>query len=441
MPALSYATVCSGIEAPSVAWHPLGWRPVWFSEIDRFASQVLSHHYPDIPNLGDMTLIHEKEAFIQSDIDLLFGGTPCQSFSIAGLRKGLSDPRGNLALTFLAHLERKHPWWFVWENVPGVLSSWSDETAGPEDGTYWQTNDFDTFLCGLREIGYGVAWRIFDAQYFGLAQRRERVFVVGCLGDERSAQAVLFESGCLQGYPAPSRKKGQSITYDLAPSLKASGPGTSRVGDKRGQDPVVAVCMAKGQANAEITSEHSPALTCNHEAPIVVYGIDEECNVSENHFGSLLRGGQEGTRQAVAYRTAGDGGIYESGDHTAALTTNTDRSANIILGFRYGASQQDTLHHENGIMSTLPSGSNNKAGHYTKTVQGLSVRRLMPVEAERLQGFPDGYTDIKPKGKPTPDGPRYKVLGNSIAVPVLRWIGRRIQLVHKLKGYERRTEH
>lgn len=159
-----YGSVCSGIEAATVAWRPFGWKAAWLSEIEKFPSAVLQRHYPDVPNLGDMTKIHESEVFNGSAIDVLVGGTPCQSFSIAGLRKGMDDPRGNLALVFLALLDRKRPQWVVWENVPGVLSSWSDEAGSftdEEDGRErgWQSNDFDTFTSGLAQLGYGVAWR------------------------------------------------------------------------------------------------------------------------------------------------------------------------------------------------------------------------------------------------------------------------------------------
>lgn len=180
-----------------MAWHPLGWEAVAYSEIERFPSEVLAHHYPSTPNLGDMTKF--KEWNLEQSIGLLVGGTPCQSFSVAGLRKGLDDPRGNLMLTYLAIADKYKPKWIVWENVPGVLSS----NGG---------KDFGVFLGALGELGYGFAYRVLDAQYFGVAQRRRRVFVVGYLGDWRRAAAVLFERHSLQGHPAPSREKRKTIT-------------------------------------------------------------------------------------------------------------------------------------------------------------------------------------------------------------------------------------
>ena len=218
---MNYLSVCSGIEAASAAWHPLGWQPHAFSEIERFPSQVLAHRYPDVPNLGDMTKYRE---WPDASIDLLVGGTPCQSFSVAGLRKGLGDPRGNLMLTYGAIAGRYRPRWLVWENVPGVLSS----NGG---------RDFGTFLGMLAELGYGFAYRILDAQYIrvdgfarAVPQRRRRVFVVGYLGDWRRAAAVLFDGASLRGDSPPRREAGQNLTHDVAPSLVSSGRGVERGG-------------------------------------------------------------------------------------------------------------------------------------------------------------------------------------------------------------------
>lgn len=191
---MRYLSVCSGIEAATVAWHPLGWTPAAFSEIEKFPAAVLQHHYPHVPNLGDMTNFKEWNI---GDIDLLVGGTPCQSFSVAGLRKGLDDPRGNLALVYLAIAERFRPRWVLWENVPGVLSSYTgnEPPSDLEEGQEWEaeeTSDFECFTTALAKIGYGWAYRVLDAQYFGVPQRRRRVFVIGHLGDWRRAAAVLF---------------------------------------------------------------------------------------------------------------------------------------------------------------------------------------------------------------------------------------------------------
>jgi DNA (cytosine-5)-methyltransferase 1 len=279
---LRYLSVCSGIEAATVAWRPLGWRAFAYSEIEPFPCAVLEHHYPNVPNLGDMT---QYETWPDATIDLLVGGTPCQSFSVAGLRKGLDDPRGSLMLTYGAIARKYRPTWLVWENVPGVLSS----NGG---------RDFGTFLGMLAELGYGFAYRVLDAQYFGLAAPRERVFVVGHYGDWRAAAAVLFERSALQGDSAPRSK----ARLEGARTLKSATP-----------------CGR------------------NDDAPLI---------------------------------------IDESG-----------------------------------------------------------VRFATPREWERMLGFPDDYTLIPWRGKPAalcPDGPRYKALGNSMAVPVMRWIGERIAMASEI---------
>ena len=236
---MNYLSVCSGIEAATVAWHSLGWTPLAFSEIEKFPSQVLAHHYPNTPNLGDMTKF--KEWSIESDVNVLVGGTPCQSFSVAGLRKGLDDPRGNLMLTYLAIAAKQRPKWVVWENVPGVLSS---------NGGL----DFASFLRGLGQLGYGFAYRVLDAQYFGVAQRRRRVFVVGCAGDWRAAAAVLFERHSLQGHPAPSREKGQRVAASTRASTSV-GSLCARTGHS-----ISVQDAAQGHLMPAMHSEISPAL-------------------------------------------------------------------------------------------------------------------------------------------------------------------------------------
>ena len=199
---MKFGSVCSGIEAASAAWNPLGWRAAFLSEIDPFASAVLAHHHPTVPNLGDMT---KYKDWPDAAIDVLCGGTPCQSFSNAGLRAGLDDPRGQLMLTFGAIAARYRPRWLVWENVPGVLSS----NGG---------RDFGAFLGLLGFLGYGFAYRVLDAQFVrvdgyarAVPQRRQRVFVVGCLGDWRSAAAVLLERESLRGDLAPRRVSGAQV--------------------------------------------------------------------------------------------------------------------------------------------------------------------------------------------------------------------------------------
>ena len=201
-PSLSYLSVCSGIEAATVAWHPLGWQPLAFAEIDKFPSLVLAHHYSEVPNYGDFTQITLDS--LPSRPDILVGGTPCQDFSVAGLRAGLDGARGQLTIEFVRLAERLRPRWLVWENVPGVLSADRGRAFG-------------TFLWALGKIGYGVAYRVLDAQYFGVPQRRRRVFVVGCLGDWRRAAAVLFERACFEG----NNQAGKKSKGRIANTIKA----------------------------------------------------------------------------------------------------------------------------------------------------------------------------------------------------------------------------
>jgi DNA (cytosine-5)-methyltransferase 1 len=318
---LKYGSVCSGIEAASVAWGGLGWIPSWFSEIEKFPCAVLENHYPKIPNLGDMKGIYEKKEFKESKIDLLVGGTPCQSFSSAGERGGLDDARGNLAIEFVRIAQVKKPRWIVWENVPGVLSSWSGP-APPSDlakGKKWEANeesDFGFILDSILELGYGFSYRILNAKNFGVPQKRRRVFVVGYLGDWRPPLGVLFEQEMLFGNPEASKGKRNKFGREVQ---KSAGNGLPK--------------------------------------PI---GVD-----------------------VYNYNVTGD---------TAA---------------------------------TLGANCSSKNSHGPKIMDSTGIRILTPIECERLQGFPDGYTDVPYKARGI-SNLRRKALGNSMAVPVMKWIGERI---------------
>jgi len=590
---MRFLSVCSGIEAASVAWNPLGWEAVAFSEIEPFPCAVLAHHYPSVPNWGDMTKFQE---WPDADVDLLCGGTPCQSFSVAGLRKGLADPRGNLMLTFGAIAAKYRPRWLVWENVPGVLSS----NGG---------RDFGAFLGMLGQLGYGFAYRVLDAQYFGVPQRRRRVFVVGCLGDWRRAAAVLFERHSMSGDSAPSREQGK-----VAPTIPSRSTGGGGLGTDFDCDGGI-VCVATGQAGAEIGADMAPTLNCNHEAPYVAHSLrGEGFDASEDgtgrgtplvpvafsckdyggdagpisptlrsmgHDGSHANaGGQvaiafnarqdpdhwhdrtgpldtDGSTQAVAipfdttqitsaanYSRPKPGDpchplaagahppavVFTQGDERAsAQETNANQTLRAVreavgaqafaewgLGILDSLQQSEVLRqvvHGKGIRlpafsrswvvcCTLGSpfscsegavqslreaagegcasqgwepseqlagelgaylselsrpgaqaerfmrdlwqadegagllretlsaiqearrsaDSENKPAHAS-----LQVRRLTTHECAFLQGFPRNYLDIPYRNKPAADGPKYKALGNSWAVPVVRWIGERIQ--------------
>jgi DNA (cytosine-5)-methyltransferase 1 len=429
---MRYLSVCSGIEAATVAWHDLGWQPVGFSEIEPFPSAVLAHHYPTVPNLGDMTRYKEWDL---GTIDLLVGGTPCQSFSVAGLRKGLEDPRGNLALVYCGILDHFRPRWFVWENVPGVLSS-----AGGRD--------FGSFLGAVAQLGYGFAYRVLDAQFFGVAQRRRRVFVVGHLGDWRPAAAVLFERQSLRRDTAPSRETGQATTRsaplglgpggELARALNACKTASGRM-DVSVDTFVAHTLMPVGIPDVMSTLLSSTAgisrpgnAATEHETYIPMaqpIAWDEELNPSIDVAGTIVRGGQggrhDGVAQPIAFHATQD---PISGPVSPALGSNMYAGVAQAVGcFKGGqGSGAGGIGYSECVAPTLPASD---GGNRTPTLlKGMAVRRLTPVECERLQGFPDNYTAIPWRGKAdTPDGPRYKALGNSMAVPVMRWIGERIQ--------------
>jgi DNA (cytosine-5)-methyltransferase 1 len=406
---MKFLSVCSGIEAASVAWHPLGWESVAYSEIEPFPCKVLAHHYPDVPNLGDMTKFKE---WPDADVDVFVGGTPCQSFSVAGLRKGLDDPRGNLMLTYLAIAKRYRPNWLVWENVPGVLSS-----AGGRD--------FGSLLGGLAVLGYGFAYRVLDAQYFGVAQRRKRVFVVGYLGDWRPAAAVLFERHSLQGHPAPSREKRKETPSPTGASLDVSCVGTLTAGfGKVGAPEVDAYTCIPAMA------QPIPLNSMN-----VFRGVDADastgCGIGE--AGEAMFTISKAHSHAVAQPIAVDiDNTNLTGDVVGNLCAEAQSRTNKGMGVMQAMAM--ATHDVAGTMlSRKTSGGFSNSIDYAAAgymaLQAMAVRRLTPVECERLQGFPDRYTDIQPKSKPTPDGPRYKALGNSMAVPVMGWIGKRIQEV------------
>ena len=498
---MNYLSVCSGIESASVAWHPLGWQPVGFAEIEKFPSAILAHHYPHVPNFGDMTKFKD---WPDVRADILVGGTPCQSFSVAGLRKGMADPRGNLALTYLAIADRYRPEWLLWENVPGVLSS----SGG---------RDFGAFLGGLVELGYGFAYRVLDAQYvrvdgFGRAvpQRRRRVFVVGNSRNWRRAAAVLFERESLSWDSAPRRKAGQGFAADIAPSIVSSGRGVERAGDTRGQDPVVAVpaishCLnAGGMGRIDYETETMIAHPAGYSASgdgfwrdgvgplrarpqdshenLVAHSLrGEGFDASEDGTGrgtplvpvypyTLAIRGREGTHQleyrqdgtanAVLTPNGGRAGIgvgaiafdckasgqsgFGIGDVASTMRamghadSHTNGGGHQAVAYGIGSDavdrtgecssgkpgDQSGLNIVEGVQPSLRARPNNSVA------TAWAVRRLTPRECERLQGFMPGYTNVPWRGKDTaPDGPRYKALGNSMAVNAMRWIGQRIQTI------------
>lgn len=486
MSSLSYGSVCSGIEAASIAWEPLGMRPAWFSEIEPFPCAVLAERWPEVPNLGDMTKIAASIAANEAAApDLLVGGTPCQAFSIAGPRKGLADKRGQLTLAYVELVnaidysrirQGLPPAIFCWENVPGVLSS-KDNAFGcflaglagedepfepgprPERGktsTFWRWDKkarkhYPKWPQSGCVVGRQrkLAWRVLDAEYFGVPQRRHRVFVVGSAGEGFDPETILFEFEGVRRNTPPSKETWQTVA-----TLTANGVGTCDADDNQGQAGHLQVVgalaahsftggaggrpegaaaghfipvavMAHGQGGAEIkTDDSAPTLTCNHEAPIVF---------SSTGAGFWSKG--PGTLRARE---------QESHEHLAVLAFPAYMSST-----QY-ASAEGVVN--DGLVSGLLSaGGGNLDQGYSAIINGMSVRRLTPLECERLQGFPDFHTLIPANKRNTliadelaylrehfpdmpeeeahrlaADGPRYKALGNSMAVPVMRWIGKRI---------------
>lgn len=440
---MRFLSVCSGIEAASVAWNPLGWKAVAFSEIEPFPCAVLAHHYPDTPNWGDMTKYKE---WPDVPIDLLCGGTPCQSFSVAGLRKGLDDPRGNLMLTFGAIAAKYRPKWLVWENVPGVLSS----NKG---------RDFGAFLGMLGQLGYGFAYRVLDAQFFGVPQRRRRVFVVGCFGDWRSAAAVLFERHGLSGDPAPSRQTRKRV----APTLSARAQGGGGLGTDFDCDGgLVAKCLVRGSGGGQRYDAESETLIAHtllgkHNSS---HAADQDTYVTHSLCGEGFDASEDGTGRgtplvslgfaqnqrdevrlmdvagalaaepgakqqtyvatpAIAFDSRQDpvsdahlfGAFGASSPQAQAVAFQSSQSGVRIDGVHATLDSNNGSRRHNGVLSystKLHNTQSNQAGkvyqEYTASLDrsspppallsAMQVRRLTPEECEALQAYPRGYTRI-----------------------------------------------
>ena len=519
---LTFGSVCSGIEAACVAWKPLGWECAFVSEIEKFPNAVLKHRYPQIQNLGDMTSDDFiKQAKSCGKIDLLSGGTPCQSFSVAGKRKSLSDERGNLTLRFIEIAHELRPTWIVWENVQGVLNT--------------EDNAFGCFLAGLvgadaplvsRYEGgawpsagiadgpiYGVAWRILDAQHFGVPQRRRRVWVVGYLGDWRRAAQVLFESKGMCWNPQTSEEARERV----APTISARTKGGGGLGTDFDLDGgLICKCLKAGSNKQDPTHETYIVMqkrmeSCNPDAvahtlrgegfdasedgtgrgtPIIADTLRSHPRPGSNSLGNVIAfsskdhgadagdkaptlraGGHDeshpnaGVPPAVVYdmRGNGDGDKVPNltGDHAGRPTDYTpmvfeprlarnDRGAPdkicpplkaqsgqtgkgdaAPVVFQQNSRSEVRLTGGDGkISGSVTSQPGVQQQNYAKI--GMTVRRLMPIECERLQDFGDNHTKIPWRGKPAdqcPDGPRHKAIGNSWAVCCARWIGKRIDLV------------
>jgi DNA (cytosine-5)-methyltransferase 1 len=493
---MRFGSVCSGIEAASVAWHPLGWEAAWLSEIEPFPCAVLKHHYPDVPNHGDMTLLPEK--ILSGEVeapDLFCGGTPCQAFSVAGLRNSLDDARGNLSLTFVGianaidhvrSVRRDAPAIIFWENVPGVLNT-KDNAFGCFLGALAGEND-PIIPPGDRWTNAGcvygpqrtVAWRVLDAQYFGVAQRRRRVFVVASARDDFDPAEVLFEFEGVRRDIAPSRQARK-----VTPTISSSGTGVSRVGFNCEDEwfietPVVGAmdneCGGNKLTHQSVSNGHVLLVGVSPDGKDTVgtlmardyKGIGNQ-DLQDGRGLVLEPTDRYAMTQPIPLNTMNllgreieDGrrgfGIGEAGDPSPTLTKNHSHAVAqptyAIQGSMIGRNDnagpqgdginvelcftQNTIdRHAVAIAPTLTASNDPSRSPQSTEVTNqvaaihsvsMAVRRLTPVECERLQGFPDGYTNIPwRKAAESPDGPRYKALGNSWAVPVVRWIGQRIQ--------------
>lgn len=392
----------------------------WHAEIEAFPSEVMRQRH-GTPNLGDITADDFIDrALTYGPLGILVAGTPCQAFSVAGLRRGLTDQRGNLTLRAVEIVDAIQPGIFLWENVPGVLSD--------------KTNAFGSFLGALSGAdaplipGRGqrwtragmvdgpkrrIAWRIQDAQYHGLAQRRERVFLVACPRNGVDPAEILLECEGVRRNTPPRREAGESVTHDVAPSLTSSGRGVERGGDSRGQDPVIACCRGYRQDGTGRGTPLVPVRT------IGFYGNDAG-NDAGNEISPTLRSmsGGGGNCPAIAFDTNQITSVTnrsnpQSGDPCHTLTSQAHAPA---IAFNLRGREEGAQPEVSDVASLRAS-------------TGWAVRRLTPTECERLQGFPDGYAAITYRGKPAADGPRYKALGNSWAVNCGRWIGDRIRKV------------
>lgn len=371
---MRYVSVFSGVEAATLAWEPLGWEPLAFSEIDAFPCAVLAERFPGVPNLGDITKIDWKKAVkAYGKPDLVVGGSPCQSFSVAGGRTGLDGASG-LMWEYVRCVRELMPRWLLWENVPGALSSSHGE-------------DFRCLLEALDACGYGLAWRVLDAQFFGLAQRRERLFLVGSLGDGGAERAcsVLFEPESLSWDSQSSREKRQELA-------SGAGRGAACAGFKWHQ--------GSGAGSIGLEPEQSPTLTADYHNPAVLCMADTQPH-------SMV-----------------------DGEVCVALSSTMHKDPPVV-GF--AANQRGELRLQGGdgsVSGAIPASQSGK--QVQGVMDGYVVRRLTPRECERLMGMPDDWTKVPYRGKPSdecPDTPRYKAIGNSMAVPVMRWIGKRIQEV------------
>lgn len=387
---MRYVSLFSGVEAATLAWSPLGWEPMAFAEIDPFPCAVLAFRFPDVPNLGDVSKVDWKEFERgRGRPDVVVGGSPCQSFSIAGKREGLEGASG-LMWEFVRACDQLRPRWVVWENVPGALSS-----SGGED--------FRCLLQALDELGYCSAWRVLDAQFFGVAQRRRRLFLVGSLGSGRSAEVLLEPEG-LRGVHQSSREKRAELAARSGVGSQKAGGVYGIAGNVIGRKPGNG---GNGTGYCDPDEDGFYTLTATDRFAVVVTGGESPCDPTQSACGGRPGGGK---------------GPLVQEEVSGTLATGNDQ---VVFCMADAASNTAI---DEGVAGTLKA--NNGRNQPVAVFHGGIARKLTPEECERLQGMPDGWTRVPYRGKPAdecPDGPRYRAIGNSFAVPVVRWIGERMQ--------------
>lgn len=454
--AIDYGSICSGIEAASLAWECLDFKPRWFAEIEPFPSAVLAYRWPAVPNLGDMTKLAREVLLGNVTAPLiLVGGTPCQAFSVAGMRAGLADPRGQLTIKYVeladavdhVRTARGEPECIVvWENVPGVLSDKGNAfgcflgaMVGESDALQPSGGKWTDAGCVYGPVRT-AAWRVLDAQYFGLAQRRRRVFVVASARKGFDPAAVLFEREGVRRDTPPRRGEGQDVAGTLNARTEGGGfPGTdeacSGYVQPVGFEITGPVTACGGTAKKHGFGWGQQEWESGFAVPVSVHGTQDP-DVSYDQAHTLgCNSGQENAVfaiQAGALRTnplSGPDGVGVQADHAYTLEARAEVQA---VAYDFLGTPASEVAKEVEVHTPLRA---RKPGQFenstvTTVVQHSAVRRLTPRECERLQGFPDDWTLIPWRGKPAserPDGPRYKAIGNSKAVPVVRWIGRRIK--------------
>ena len=383
---MKYLSVCSGVGTDHVAWAGLGFECVGFAEIEPFPSAILTHRFPSIPNFGDFTKIELE--MLDGKPDVLVGGTPCQSFSVAGQRAGLDDPRGNLTLEFARLARRLGVTWIVWENVPGVLSS----------------GDFGAIISTFQDCGYSVCWRVLDAQHFGVPQRRRRVFIVGHLGSQWELPTqVLLEQGSVPGNPPKGREKGQAVAGTLG-----GGSGSRGWSSDLDRATFIPVEIDGSRVNGAVSSKWSKG----SGGP----AGDEAYNLVTGEWVKPMPFDLAQITSKLNYSQA------RPGDMVPPL--NTVSQMHVALAIKTAQTSSNGIGVAEEVAYTLDQAQAQAVALSTV------VRRLTPRECERLQGLPDDWTLVPWRGKPAPDGPRYKAIGNGMAVPVVKWIGQRLMGVH-----------